>query len=227
MFELRLLCTEDELEALASALDDAGAASVSIEDADAGTDAEQGLFGEPGGVESSAAQAWPRSRISALFAMRQDIDAAARALATDPVVEVIGVFPLPQQDWVRVTQSQFEPVEIANGFWIVATWHERPPAAERMIRLDPGLAFGTGTHPTTRMCLRHIAGHAGRFRRVLDYGVGSGLRARLRQFCTLRASKRSPLKAILRTGWVCCLRYVLTSIQRITPSDVRMTSMTG
>ena len=84
-----------------------------------------------------------------------------------------------EQDWVRLTQSQFDPVEITPTFWIVPTWHEPPAAARRLIRLDPGMAFGTGTHPTTRMCLGWIAAHevdiAGR--RVLDYGCGSGILA--------------------------------------------------
>jgi len=84
-----------------------------------------------------------------------------------------------EQDWVRLTQSQFTPVEITPSFWIVPSWHEAPAAATRVIRLDPGLAFGTGTHPTTRMCLRWIARHANaaRWSRVLDYGCGSGILA--------------------------------------------------
>jgi ribosomal protein L11 methyltransferase len=93
--------------------------------------------------------------------------------------QVIGVAELQDQDWVRLTQSQFAPVEITPSFWIVPTWHEPPAQAERIIRLDPGLAFGTGTHPTTRMCLRWIArqGEGGAGRRVLDYGCGSGILA--------------------------------------------------
>jgi len=84
-----------------------------------------------------------------------------------------------EQDWVRLTQSQFDPVEITPEFWIVPTWHEPPAGAKRVIRLDPGMAFGTGTHPTTRMCLGWIAAHAGDIagRRVLDYGCGSGILA--------------------------------------------------
>jgi ribosomal protein L11 methyltransferase len=90
--------------------------------------------------------------------------------------QVIGTTTVPDQDWVRLTQSQFAPVEITPDFWIVPTWHEPPAQAKRVIRLDPGLAFGTGTHPTTRMCLRWIAAHAGAHR-VLDYGCGSGILA--------------------------------------------------
>jgi len=91
--------------------------------------------------------------------------------------EVLGISPVPEQDWVRLTQSQFSPVEITPDFWIVPSWHEAPPAAQHIIRLDPGLAFGTGTHPTTRMCLRWIARHGVAGQRVLDYGCGSGILA--------------------------------------------------
>lgn len=94
--------------------------------------------------------------------------------------QLVAVQPVPEQDWVRLTQSQFTPVEITPDFWIVPTWHEPPAQAKQVIRLDPGLAFGTGTHPTTRMCLQWIAGQgaAGKsLGRVLDYGCGSGILA--------------------------------------------------
>ncbi len=92
---------------------------------------------------------------------------------------MLGVAEVPEQDWVRLTQSQFAPVDITSEFWIVPTWHEPPAQARVIIRLDPGLAFGTGTHPTTRMCLRWIASQARvrDFGRVLDYGCGSGILA--------------------------------------------------
>jgi ribosomal protein L11 methyltransferase len=90
---------------------------------------------------------------------------------------VLGIQPVADQDWVRLTQSQFAPVEITPEFWIVPTWHEPPEQAKQVIRLDPGLAFGTGTHPTTRMCLRWIATHDVANQRVLDYGCGSGILA--------------------------------------------------
>jgi ribosomal protein L11 methyltransferase len=92
-------------------------------------------------------------------------------------VHVQALQAVPDEDWVRLTQSQFAPVEITPTFWIVPSWHEAPAAAEQVIRLDPGLAFGTGTHPTTRMCLRWIARHAATWARVLDYGCGSGILA--------------------------------------------------
>lgn len=179
MFELRLLAPEDLVETVSDALDALDALSVSVEDADAQTDAEQALFGEPGMPPPK--DGWQRSRVIALFATEALArEAAALLQAQDFFAEcrLLGLADVPEQDWVRLTQSQFAPVEITPEFWIVPTWHEPPAQARQVIRLDPGLAFGTGTHPTTRMCLRWIATRgtlAGR--RVLDYGCGSGILA--------------------------------------------------
>ncbi|MBS0389911.1 MAG: 50S ribosomal protein L11 methyltransferase [Proteobacteria bacterium] len=180
MFELSLLCPEDRVETLSDAFDALEALSVSVEDADAQTDAEQALFGEPG--LPAPREGWQRSRITALFATRQAADEAVQLLQLQDFFggcSVQGIAAVQEQDWVRLTQSQFEPVEITPDFWIVPTWHELPAAALRSIRLDPGLAFGTGTHPTTRMCLRWIAREGGgqALGRVLDYGCGSGILA--------------------------------------------------
>lgn len=179
MFELRLMCPEHQVEALSEALDALDALSVSVEDADAQTDAEQALFGEPGMPPPK--EGWQRSRVLALYDSReQATDALALLQAQDffAECEVLGLPEVPEQDWVRLTQSQFAPVEITPEFWIVPTWHEPPAQARIVIRLDPGLAFGTGTHPTTRMCLRWIASHgSAALNRVLDYGCGSGILA--------------------------------------------------
>ena len=180
MFELSLLCPEDRVEVLSDALDALDALSVSVEDADAQTEAEQALFGEPGMPPPK--DGWQRSRMLALFADETAAREAATLLAAQDFFSdcrVLGVATVPDQDWVRLTQSQFTPVEITPEFWIVPTWHEPPPQARQTIRLDPGLAFGTGTHPTTRMCLRWIARHASAqtMARVLDYGCGSGILA--------------------------------------------------
>jgi ribosomal protein L11 methyltransferase len=178
MFELRLLCPEERIEAVGDALEALDALSVSVEDADAQTPAEQALFGEPGMPPPK--EGWQRSLVIALFAQEAQAREAAQLLPPQDFFQackVLGVQPVPDQDWVRLTQSQFEPVEITPSFWIVPTWHEPPAQAREIIRLDPGLAFGTGTHPTTRMCLRWIAGHPPRGQRVLDYGCGSGILA--------------------------------------------------
>jgi ribosomal protein L11 methyltransferase len=114
-----------------------------------------------------------------LFADKALADDAARLLAVQDFFDgcqILGVAVVEDQDWVRLTQSQFAPVEITPEFWIVPTWHEPPAQARQVIRLDPGLAFGTGTHPTTRMCLRWIATHPAA-EPVLDYGCGSGILA--------------------------------------------------
>ncbi len=178
MFELRLMCPEDSVEVVCEALDALDALSVSVEDADAQTDAEQALFGEPGMPPPK--EGWKRSRIAALFAEEATAKDASRLLALQDFFadsQVLGIQPVADQDWVRLTQSQFAPVEITPEFWIVPTWHEPPEQAKQVIRLDPGLAFGTGTHPTTRMCLRWIATHDVANQRVLDYGCGSGILA--------------------------------------------------
>jgi len=178
MFELRLMCPEDRIEAVSDALDALDALSLSVEDADAQTNAEQALFGEPGMPPPK--EGWQRSRLVALFPSQAAAQEAAQLLALQDFFadcQVLGVQELADQDWVRLTQSQFAPVDITPDFWIVPTWHEPPAQARRIIRLDPGLAFGTGTHPTTRMCLRWIAQHDLSGQRVLDYGCGSGILA--------------------------------------------------
>ena len=185
MYELVLQAPEALVENVSDALmDELDALSVSVEDSDADTDAEKALFGEPGMPAPSAG--WQRSTLKALFETEAAASEAATLLlaqdwATQPgaSVSMTALHAVEEQDWVRLTQSQFDPVEITPTFWIVPTWHEPPAAAERLIRLDPGMAFGTGTHPTTRMCLGWIAAHEADIagRRVLDYGCGSGILA--------------------------------------------------
>lgn len=178
MYELNLLCPEACVEDLSEALEALDALSVSVEDADAQTEHEQALFGEPGMPPPK--EGWQRSKVVALFAKEEEAKEAAVLLAAQDFFEscqLLSIAAVPDQDWVRLTQSQFAPVEITPEFWIVPTWHEPPAQAREIIRLDPGLAFGTGTHPTTRMCLRWIATHQVKGQRVLDYGCGSGILA--------------------------------------------------
>lgn len=181
MFELKIMCPEAHIDELSEALEALDALSVSVEDADAATDAEQALFGEPDMPPPKGG--WQRSRVTALFSTEAQAREAAQLLAAQDffgACSLLGVVALVDQDWVRLTQSQFAPVEITPEFWIVPTWHEPPAAAKQVIRLDPGLAFGTGTHPTTRMCLKWISRQqdtANQFKRVLDYGCGSGILA--------------------------------------------------
>ncbi|MCG3190713.1 MAG: Ribosomal protein L11 methyltransferase [Burkholderiaceae bacterium] len=182
MVELILLADEATVEALTDELVDAlHALSASVEDADAADSGEQALFGEPGMPASRAA--WRHSRVVALFADEAAAQAAAAVVVSrhgGPAVRLEAVREVADQDWVRLTQSQFEPLAITDSFWIVPSWHAVPAAAQRALRIDPGLAFGTGAHPTTRMCLRWIARQADAalpWRRVLDYGCGSGVLA--------------------------------------------------
>ena len=183
MVELQLLAPQACVEMASDALmDELDALSVSVEDADANTSAESALFGEPGMPPPRSG--WHRSTVKALFADEAQATAAAALLMAQDWAEGIElqtIQTVPEQDWVRLTQSQFAPVPVTPDFWIVPSWHEPPAQARRVIRLDPGLAFGTGTHPTTRTCLRWTALQApakgSGWTRVLDYGCGSGILA--------------------------------------------------
>lgn len=173
--ELRFVCDAAVADAISDALIAAGALSVSIEDADAGSVAEKALFGEPG---SATEAAWTRNTVVVLMDTQIDdaalIANAARnvGLATPPNYDVRAV---AAQDWVKLTQSQFDPIRISKKLWIVPSWHTPPDPAALAIQLDPGLAFGTGTHPTTRMCLEWLEQHLTPGDAVLDYGCGSGI----------------------------------------------------
>ncbi len=181
MFELILRAPQALVERVSDALaDELGALSVSVEDADAGQADEKALFGEPDMPPPTLG--WDRSTLRALFDTEAQADGAAALLLAQEGAQGLHVQALTavvEQDWVRITQAQFTPVEITPEFWVVPSWHQAPPAARQVIRLDPGLAFGTGTHPTTRMCLRWLAQHPAQVhgQRVLDYGCGSGILA--------------------------------------------------
>ncbi|CAN7566335.1 50S ribosomal protein L11 methyltransferase [Pseudoduganella sp. LjRoot289] len=176
--EIVIEVARDHAEALSDALMEAGALSVSVEDADEGTDAEKPLFGEPGMEPEEAA--WDHSRVVALTG--EDADqaaivaeaAAAISLAAVPKFTLRGV---EEQDWVRLTQSQFEPIHIGKNIWVVPSWHEAPDPDALILELDPGLAFGTGSHPTTRLCMEWLEAHPAPGKTVLDYGCGSGILA--------------------------------------------------
>jgi ribosomal protein L11 methyltransferase len=179
MHELVLSAGAELVEPLSDALlNELHALSVSVEDADVDTDAERALFGEPG--QPAPGAGWQHSTLRALYADEAGATAAVTLLlAQDWAAEVRlqALRAVPAQDWVRLTQAQFAPVAISDTFWVVPSWHQAPTAARHVIRLDPGMAFGTGTHPTTRMCLRWIADHAQPWPHVLDYGCGSGILA--------------------------------------------------
>jgi ribosomal protein L11 methyltransferase len=170
-------------DALSEALLTAGAISVSVEDAQAGTDEETPQFGEPGGANGQPiVPLWAESRVVALFDPAPDligrIAAATIAAGIDDLPE-IELEDVAEQDWVRLTQSQFDPIRINDRLWIVPSWHAAPDPSAINLMLDPGLAFGTGSHPTTFLCLQWLSeilgGEPGRPLSVLDYGCGSGI----------------------------------------------------
>jgi ribosomal protein L11 methyltransferase len=154
-----------------------GALSVSVEDADVGTDAEQPLFGEPGMEPTESA--WERSRVVALTATdfnHAELVEIAAAHCRMPV-PAHTLRSVADQDWVRLTQSQFEPMLIGERIWVVPSWHSAPDPEAIILELDPGLAFGTGSHPTTRLCMEWLEKHPPLGKSVLDYGCGSGILA--------------------------------------------------
>lgn len=163
-------------EALSDALLTHGALSVTVEDAAAGTPEEQPLFGEPGAPTDAM---WARSVVRALCAADCDTGALAQAAATEIGIAVppYRTEAVPDEDWVRVTQAQFDPIQVTQRLWIVPSWHEPPADAALVLRLDPGLAFGTGSHPTTRLCLQWLEERLHGGEQVLDYGCGSGVLA--------------------------------------------------
>ncbi|WP_255991332.1 50S ribosomal protein L11 methyltransferase [Chitinolyticbacter albus] len=174
--ELRITTDSKHAEALSDALFDLGALSVSIEDAAAGTDEEKPIFGEPG---EPVDQMWDHSVVVAHLGDDMDpaltVVAAANQLGiATPAFDTVEV---EDQDWVRLTQSQFDPIRISERLWITPTWHEAPDADAINIALDPGLAFGTGSHPTTRLCLQWLDASLHGGETVLDYGCGSGILA--------------------------------------------------
>ena len=177
LHELTLSADEPGAEALADALVAAGALSVSVEDANAETPEEQALFGEPG--LTPARHAWRASRLRVLVDGDNGeslIAAASAAIGIDaPPIEAC--VTVEDTDWVRATQSQFPPTRISERLWIVPSWHEPPDPKAIAVRLDPGVAFGTGTHPTTRLCLRWLDANIATGATVLDYGCGSGILA--------------------------------------------------
>ena len=162
---------------LSDALLDQGAQSVSVEDASAGTADEAPLYGEPG---VPVAGAWPQSLIKALCAHDADpmhILAAACAQVGLAPLPAYRAEPVGDEDWVRLSQSQFEPIRISEKIWIVPSWAKAPDPQAINLVLDPGLAFGTGSHPTTRLCLQLLERTIRGGERVLDYGCGSGILA--------------------------------------------------
>jgi ribosomal protein L11 methyltransferase len=175
---LRFDANAADAERWADALLDAGALAIDTADPHAGSDREIARYDEPN-VTPTAVDLWPVCRLSALFAKDADAgNALARvSAALGTAVPTHTIVAIADDDWVRKTQQQFQPICVAPGVWIVPSWCKPVDAKAINLRLDPGLAFGTGSHPTTRMCLRWLALHLGGGETVLDYGCGSGILA--------------------------------------------------
>jgi ribosomal protein L11 methyltransferase len=167
--------------AIASAVSDAllehGAFSIDVADAQAGTERETPIFGEPGQDQEPS---FGLNRLTALFAPDADLPSIlGHVLAAAGPSPTAGykITEVAEQDWVRLTQSQFDPIRISSRLWIVPSWHANPDPAAINIVLDPGLAFGTGSHPTTRLCLDWLDRYLPPGCSVIDYGCGSGILA--------------------------------------------------
>ena len=164
-------------DALTDALLDAGALSASIEDADAGTERETPQFGEPGSVTTPG---WDRSRVVALLEADTDVDELLAACVPIAGLESVPAYTretIEEQNWVQLTQAQFDPIRISQRLWIVPSWHDAPDPEAIVLVLDPGMAFGTGSHPTTRLCLEWLEHSVTPGCSLLDYGCGSGILA--------------------------------------------------
>lgn len=176
--EATFLVSETIAEALGDALMENGALSVSLADADADNDNEEPLYGEPG-LEPEI-RAWRRSRLTILVDDKDDIESIAKkafAAIHEEVIPPESIADVPDADWVKITQAQFGPTQIGKRLWIVPSWSEPPEADAVNIRLDPGVAFGTGAHPTTRLCLTWLDENCHAGQSVLDYGCGTGILA--------------------------------------------------
>jgi ribosomal protein L11 methyltransferase len=173
---LKIQANEQNADLISDALMEIGALSASIEDANAETAAEQAIFGEPGDPPPGI---WQQNIVTAMFAETADISQiiSALKLTTKTPQFQFNTEIIAEQDWVRATQAQFDPIKITDKMWIVPTWHIPPNADAINIVLDPGLAFGTGSHPTTSLCLQWLSEQPLLNKSVLDYGCGSGILA--------------------------------------------------
>ena len=173
---LKIEANEQNADTISDALMNIGALSASIEDANAETLAEEAIFGEPGNPPPGI---WQKSVITAMFDENANISQIVKTLCKETVIPAFQYSTeiIAEQDWVRATQAQFEPIKITNRLWIVPTWHTAPSEDTINIVLDPGMAFGTGSHPTTSLCLEWLTKQSLDNQSILDYGCGSGILA--------------------------------------------------
>ncbi len=168
--QLKLASTPDAAQHLSDLLSEAGALAVTLQDA-----ADQPLYEPPPG----AIPLWSQTWVTGLFDADADLNAAlaylCEALAQRELPHVIS--PLEDKDWEREWMDNYHPMRFGSRLWICPSWREPPDANAVTVMLDPGLAFGTGTHPTTALCLEWLDRHDIVGKRVIDYGCGSGILA--------------------------------------------------
>ena len=177
---LKIEATEQTADTISDALMDIGALSASIEDANAETPAEQAIFGEPSSanIQYPPPGIWQQNIVTAMYDENVDVEKIIKALCAETGIASFkyNTETIAEQDWVRATQAQFDPIKITDNLWIIPTWHAAPNTDAINIVLDPGLAFGTGSHPTTSLCLEWLTQQQN-LTSVLDYGCGSGILA--------------------------------------------------
>jgi len=163
-----------EVDSISDFLLELGAISTSIQDSNLNQNNEELIFGEP---NNQSQQFWENNTVQALFENSIDIEIIKAALMAkfDTPKNFIEASNIQDQDWVKLTQSQFSPIKIHDKLWIIPTWHEIQDKKALNLILDPGLAFGTGTHPTTHLCLLWLLDNVNKDVTVLDYGCGSGI----------------------------------------------------
>ncbi len=173
---LKIEAQDNTADLISDTLMELGALSAIIEDANADTLDEQPIFGEPGDPPPGI---WQQNLVSALFDEGIDVAQVMSDLHRQTKLANLqySTENIQEQDWVRATQSQFDPIKITDNLWIVPTWHSAPNTNAINIILDPGLAFGTGSHPTTHLCLAWLTQTVSAQDTVLDYGCGSGILA--------------------------------------------------
>lgn len=170
--QLHIATDPDNAELLESLLMDLGAVSVSMEDGE-----DQPLY-EP---DLGTTPLWSSTTVSGLFEARTNLQQIREALAdqfhqlTQQPLGPMEVEVLEEKDWTRAWMDDFEPIQFGERLWICPSWHTPPREDAVNLLLDPGLAFGTGTHPTTALCLRWLDGADLEGKTVIDYGCGSGI----------------------------------------------------
>jgi ribosomal protein L11 methyltransferase len=173
---LTFFAEEKDIDLLSDELDSNGALSIFIQDKNINNCNEELIFGEP---HSGPNKFWATSQIQALFSDSVDIKKIQHELISNfkDINFTFNTSSVSETDWVKLSQSQFKPISIKNKINIVPSWHEIDNPKLINIILDPGLAFGTGAHPTTHLCIEWLIDNVSKEKKVLDYGCGSGILA--------------------------------------------------